>query len=512
MSRLATFRRATLALVSALALGMVGDASALAEGAAAASGADGELRNVDLGVSPTSAAATGTPADGGKVSFFAMEGKGRELPAGPYDVEKCVEIAVMGSGKVSEAQGLVAEWKARLAEVEANIYPKLQGLALAAPMFTVEAKDGENVLNGVRRKWKSIGDWGPYLHLQMVLVQPIFTFGRLSAGEDAARARVAVEEARLEQARNVVALETRKFYYLHLYAKSVLPMLENARKTLDGVLAQAKQMHEDASGTVSTSDLMKLTIASNEVDKYLVEARTGVELSLAALRHTMGLLPGTPLTLADDRLPAEGDDPPSLDALVSLAEVQRPEIAQITQGLKAARSLEKAEKLANAPIIAVAGQFQASWTPTREDVDNPYLVDGYNDVFGGVALAIQFGLDPAAASAKAKAAGAMAQQVEGLSHFARTGIPVEVRKAYDDETQARQLLAISKKSEVAARKWMLFAGAAYASGVGDTKDFLEGFAAHLKMRKDKLDQLLKVHTARAELICAVGQRTGSLAP
>ena len=431
---------------------------------------------------------------------------GDALPAGPYTVEQCVEIAVRASGKVAEAEGLVSEWKARLYEVEANIYPKLQGLALAAPMFTVEAKDGADVLGGVKRKWKSISDWGPYFRLELLLVQPIFTFGRLSAGEDAARARLQVEQARVEQARNAVALETRKFYYLHLYAKSVLPLLENARKTLDSVLEQARAMHAEASGKVSTADLMKLEVASIEVDKFLVEANTGAGLSLAALRHTMGLLPDAPLTLADTRLPKEPPASPALPELVALAESQRPEIAQITHGLKAAKSLEKAEKLANAPIIAIAGQFQASWTPTREDIDNPYLVDNYNDLFGGVALAIQFGLDPAAAHAKAKAARAMGEQVEGLSHFARTGIPVEVRKAYDDETQARQMLALSKKAEVAARKWMLFAGAAYSSGVGETKDFIEGFAAHMQMRKARLDQLLKVHTARAELLNAVGQR------
>ena len=466
---------------------------------------DAEVRRADLSVPSTSAAIQGI--DGADSPAASPQ----SAPDGPYDAEKCVEIAVMGSGKVAEAKGKVAEWQARLLEVEANIYPKIQGLFLAAPMFTVEARDGENVVNGVRRKWKSIGDWGPYFRLQLLLVQPIFTFGRLSAGEDAARARLLVEEARLEQARNLVALETRKFYYLHLYAKSVTPLLKNARKTLDDVLQKAREMHEDASGKVTTADLMKLTIVSNEVDKYLVEAEMGEALSLAALRHTMGLLPDAPLEIADEKLPPEGDEPPPLSELVALAEAQRPEIAQITEGLKAARALGKAERLANAPVIAVAGQFQASWTPTREDVDNPYLVDGYNDVFGGVALAMQFSLDPAAARARSKAAAAMESQVAGLSHFAKTGIPVEVRKAYDDEMQARRLLAIAKKSEVAARKWMLFAGTAYSSGVGDTKDFLEGFGAHLQMRKERLEQLFKVHTARAELLNAVGQRTGNFA-
>ncbi len=479
--------------------------AALALGLSAPVLAQSEVQKLDLSVSPKAVEAAGG-GDGRAQDAAASEAAG--LPAGPYTVDQCVEIAVRASGKVAEAKGLVSEWKARLYEVEANIYPKLQGLALAAPMFTVEARDGASVLNGIRRKWKSISDWGPYFRLELLLVQPIYTFGRLSAGEDAARARLKVEEARLEQARNVVALETRKFYFLHLYARSVLPLLQNARKTLDGVLDQARQMHAEASGKVSTADLMKLEVASIEVDKYLVEAEIGAGLSLAALKHTMGLLPDAPLTLADARLPGEGEAPPPLGALVSLAEAQRPEIAQITHGLRAAKSLEKAEKLANAPIIAIAGQFQASWTPTREDIDNPYLVDQYNDLFGGVALAIQFGLDPAAAHARAKAARAMGEQVEGLSHFARTGIPVEVRKAYDEEVQARQKLALSKKAEVAARKWMLFAGAAYASGVGDTKEFIEGFAAHMQMRKARLDQLLAVHTARAELLCAVGQRTG----
>lgn len=464
--------------------------------------AQGEVRKIDL--SPSTALAQAKVATGQS----AAEAESA-LAAGPYTVEQCVEFAVQTSGKVAEAKGLVSEWKARLYEVEANIYPKLQGLAFVAPMFTVEARDGIDVVNGVTRKWKSISDWGPYFRLEMMLVQPIYTFGRLTAGEDAAQARLKVEEARLEQARNMVALETRKFYYLHLYAKSVLPLLQNARKTLDEVLAQARQMHAEASGKVSTADLMKLEVASIEIDKYLVEAQMGAGLSLAALKHTMGLLPDAPLLLADSRLPGEGEAPPSLDALVSLAEAQRPEISQITHGLRAAKSLEKAEKLANAPIVAIAGQFQASWAPTREDIDNPYLVDQYNDLFGGVALAIQFGLDPAAAHARAKAARAIGEQVEGLSHFAKTGIPVEVRKAYDEETQARQMLALSKKAEVAARKWMLFAGTAYASGVGDTKDFIEGFAAHMQMRKARLDQLLKVHTARAELLCAVGQRTGA---
>lgn len=414
------------------------------------------------------------------------------------DADACAAIAVGGSGLVREADAKVDEWKGRLAEVESVFYPKLFGLGFVAPMFRVTGAPSDL---DVKRDY---GSWGPYVHLQATLAQPLYTFGRAAAGEDAARERIEVERARARQVRNTIALETRKLYYLHLYARSMRPALENARKTLDQALGQAQTAYDE--GKISKVDISRLEYASAELDKFRVQARIGEDLALAALKHTMGLPQEAQLVLADERLPdAPAAPPPDLARLYQVAAEERPEWAQIKHGKKAALSLEQAERLANAPVVFAAGQLNADYTPMRPNVKNPYYYDPYNGVSAGVALGLKFDLDPAKAAAKGDQAKAMGEQVDALQAFASTGIPLEVRKARDDLQQATEILASSSAGAVAARKWMIFAGAAYNAGTGEAKDLLEGLAAWLQAKRSEYESLRDVHTARAYLLYATGR-------
>lgn len=418
----------------------------------------------------------------------------------------CLSVALRGSGQIQEAEGKVAEWRGRLAEVQAIFYPKISAIAFAAPIFGVKgfAQDRD-----VERQW---GTWGPYLRFEGLLMQPVYTFGQGAAGEKAAHERLLVEQARLDQTRNAVALEVARYYYLHLYVASLRPTLESTRKLLDDATASAQEMYDEASGKVTQTDLQKLRYASAELDKYRVQADIGFELSLAALKHTMGRPESEPLALADATLPpAPAEAPPPLAELVRRAWERRPEVAQLKHGRAAALSLEEAERLANWPVVAVVGQLTASWTPVRTDQVNTFAYDPYNDLTGGVALALKFDVDPAKASARGDAARGLVEQVDGLARFASTGIPLDVRRARDDLDQARRLLAVSEQGATAARKWMLFAAAAYAAGTGETKDVLEGLGAFVQSKKGFYDALLAVHLGRAALALATGEIVDALA-
>jgi len=99
-----------------------------------------------------------------------------------FSVEDCVEHALKSNAQIQEAQAKVAKWQARLKQVESLYYPKLMGLAYLAPMFTVKG----NAVDGVERRWKRYKDWGPCTHLEAILAQPLYSFGRIEAGKDAA--------------------------------------------------------------------------------------------------------------------------------------------------------------------------------------------------------------------------------------------------------------------------------------------------------------------------------------
>lgn len=418
--------------------------------------------------------------------------------AEPLGVEACVAIAVRDSGLVAEADARTAEWRGRLAEVEALYQPKLVGMTYAAPMYRVRGGPFEPVQTDWTR-------WGPYLHLEAVLAQPLYTFGRVAAGKQAAAERMRVEAARARQVRNAVALETRRMYYLHLFGRSMLPALESARKLLDGALDTARAEHERGTGRVTTVDVQKLVYGSAELDRYRIQARIGADLALAALKHTMGLPQGATLTLVDDLLPSAPADLPALAHLLHTAAAGRPEWAQIRHGRTAALSLAQAERLANAPTVFAAAQLQADWTPMRDDVTNPYFQDRYNQVVGGVALGLRFELDPARASARTEQAQAVALQVEALADFAATGIPLEVRKAHDDWRQALEIAARADEGATAARKWMIFAGAGFSTGTGEARDVLEGLVAWLSARRTQAEAVRDAHVARAQTLFAIGQ-------
>ncbi len=421
----------------------------------------------------------------------------------PYDVDTCVRVAIEGSAKIEEAEAKITQWRARLAEVEASYYPKLFGMAILAPMFTVEWNEKTRE---VTRKYQRLSDWGPYAFIEAVLAQPLYSFGRIEAGELAASERLEVERARYREAKNIVALEVRKFYYLHLYTQSMKPSLANANEVLTEAQEKAQEMYDAGSGDVTQVDLMKIAYGRSELGKVRIRLEEGSKLSMLALKHTMGWPANRELILAEKRLARKiKDTEPDLAKMMQAAAENRPEWAQITHGERAALALEDAEKLANAPVVFLAGQFRAGWTPMRTDANSPYDFDRYNDIFAGFGLGLQFDLDPWATAAKAERARGIYDEVRALHRFAATGIPLQVSKAHADMRQARVIHKLSREGVKATRKWMTFAASAFMTGAGEAKDVLEGLAAYLGAKNGQYESMRDYMSAKAEMTFAIGE-------
>jgi outer membrane protein TolC len=390
-----------------------------------------------------------------------------------------------------------------LEEVESVWYPKLAGTAFLAPAFTLRGSGFDP--NPVIR-YKSIRDWGPYTNLELTLAQPLYSFGRAQAGREAARQRMLVERARLDEAGQALALEVRKLYYARLLAASMVPSLQQAKQTVEEAQRRAEALFAQGGGEVTQVDLAKLAFAQAEVSRYLVQAQTGERIALAALKHTMGLPQSAPLKLADERLPKPSAEPlPPLPTLLQQASVQRPQWAQLSHGKQAALRWEEAERLANWPTVVLAGVFGAAWTPTHDKDTNNWHYDVYNRLVGGAALALKIDFDPALHKARAHVARSTGEQVEALRRFAETGIPLQVRKAYETLEGLQATLKATQEGLAATRRWLNFASTAYLSGTGEARDMLEGMGGYLQARRNYLEAVQQHHTALAELTYAIGE-------
>lgn len=435
-----------------------------------------------------------------------------QLPASPLpppiqgaptlSLDDCVRVALRDSAQIQEAEALVSQYQARLAEVESVYYPKLMGMGFVAPMYTVEGD-----ILGVKRKYKFPQDWGPYARLQATLAQPLYTFGRQEAGENAAKKRVEMEKARVREVENTVVLELRKLYYMRMYALSIMPALNSARRQAIIALEKGEELYERGTGEVTQTDLNKLRYAEAEIDRFILLAKYGADLALAAMKHTMGLPDNVQIAVAGEALEEPSEEPePELSAMLKKAADTRPEWDQLRSGKAAAISLAQAEQLANAPVVFLGGVLNANWAPTRDNATNPYWFDQYNGVDGGVALGLLFNLDPWLAAAKADGARGLEKQADALTRFAGSGIPLQVRKAHAEVLMNRDLVQITDRGVSATRKWMTFAAAAYGTGTGEAKDLLEGLVFYLQARRAYFESLQNYHIARAELMYATGQR------
>ncbi|MBN1962130.1 MAG: TolC family protein [Deltaproteobacteria bacterium] len=417
-----------------------------------------------------------------------------------YNVDDCIRVAIEANAQILQAETKVQQWLARLNEVESTYWPKLNAITYIAPMYTVRGN-----VDNYETRWRKLQDWGPYTHLKATLSLPLYSFGRVEAGAKAAASRAAVEQARVREARNAVILEVKRFYYNRLFALSMLPSLQSAADTVKEALEYANKVYAEGSGEVTQVDLAKLQYAQSQVEKYLLISENNISNATAALKHTMGIADHTEIIFTDKTLPAIPDDfKITLAQAVLIASKQRPEWAEIQQGKTAALALAQAEKLANAPTLFTAGEFSYDWAPTRDDSTNPYLSDRYNDIFAGVAVGFKFDLDPALSKAKEQNAQALVSETEALDRFAKTGIPLQVKKAHNDTMHYGALDIVAKQGVKATKRWLTFSASAYTTGLGEARNVIEGLASYLQARRDYLENVQNYFIARAELDYAMG--------
>lgn len=426
------------------------------------------------------------------------------LQAAPLTVDDCVAKAMQSNADLLAAKADAAGARAQVAQIEALLYPKLSARGFLAPLF--RAKGGL----GVGGPYKNnIKQWGPYAHIEGQIFMPLTTFGRYTAGHTAAEERAGLAQEYARQVAHKIRFEVRKLYGLRLFALSMLPSLDMARKLVQEAGERAQELYDNGTGEVSQADLMRLRYGGGEVRRRVRQAKDGAALATLALKQMMGLTLDADVTFAGDRLRPSEQEVQPLEKLIAAARGSRPELAQIEHGKAATKAWQQAEEMANYPTLFVAALGRADWSPVRPKGSSSIFYNNFNDYGGGVALGLDLNVDAALVSAKAAEAHAKGEWVEATAAMAETGVPMQVWKAHQAVRQHHDLSKVAKDQVTSTRKWMIFSATAYAGGTGEAKDVLEGAAAYMMAKYAYYEHLLGAWEARAELEMAVGASIGS---
>lgn len=435
--------------------------------------------------------------------FIAVPARSEDMKQGKMvlGLDECIRRALTTSAELGESRADISLAEAKLDEAKAHRYPQIEILGLFGPVSQargdqVYSPDRIDHLNGLT----------VFTRGDATVVQPLYTFGKISERMKAATHGIEVDRAKKDQKGNEVTLKVKEYYYGLLLAREMKELVSEVGESLAKAREKAVKLLDKGSPNVEALDIYKLDTFSGEVRKYTEEAKKGESLALAALRTQAGIAPDTRFDIATERLtPDETTQTESLAAYQEAAKWKRPEYRQLREGIQAREALVKAAKADYFPDIFLGGYLSGAYAPDRDRVTNPWVPDEFNHLWAGVALGARWKLDFGITSAKIAQEQAQYNRLLSTNDYAAANIPLQIEKSWLELQEAEKSIAANRDAYSNAKKWAVAAIANFDMGIGPAKEIFESLQSYARMRAAYFQSIYNQKMSRANLAYAVGE-------
>jgi outer membrane protein TolC len=343
-----------------------------------------------------------------------------------------------------------------------------------------------------------------FTRTEIRLIQPVYDFGKISAGVEAAEAGVGVARQREAGARADLELNVRKAYYGLKFARDVLDMLDEGSSYVANAEKKLEKDIMGGTGNATVTDRLRLRTVRAELDGRLLEAKRLQTLARDSLRTLLG-----PEAPADVDVDDEPFEPPEVkDRPVSyyedLARFGRPEVRMLEYAVKAKHALADLERRKEYPDLVLVGTAAYAYAQTVDDPQNAFMSHYFNSKTAGIAAALRLQLDLGPRIARARKTSAEALEVEYRRSEALGGILLEVRKAYGETTEAAARVTTMDKGQKAGKAWISAVAQNFAVGLAEARDLSDALVAFFGMRTRYLQAVFDLDVALSALSRATG--------
>jgi outer membrane protein TolC len=343
-----------------------------------------------------------------------------------------------------------------------------------------------------------------FTRTEVRLIQPVYDFGKISAGVRAAQAGVGVQHERENAARADVEQNVRKAYWGLKLARDVLDMLDTGSGYVDEGQKKLEKDLEAGTGTASVTDKLRIRTVRAEVDARILEARRGQNLARDGLRVLLALPSGEDIDVDDQTFePIEVKERP-VTYYEDLARFNRPEARLLDYAVKAKGALADLERRKIYPDLVLVGTAVFARAQEVDDPQNGFMSHYFNSASAGLAAALRMQLDIGPRLARATRFSAEAAEIGFKRTEALGGIALEVRKAYGEMAEAGERVKAVRKGEKAAKSWISAVAQNFAVGLAEARDLTDALVAYFNMRYRYLQAVYDFNIACAALTRATG--------
>ena len=290
-----------------------------------------------------------------------------------------------------------------------------------------------------------------------------------------------MQKAGLDLTADEVVLKTKEYYYGLQLALASQALVTEAQEMSEKSLERVKKQLTLEETSATEMDLYKLESMIGLIGSLKAEADEGVSLAQRALSAICGLDDPAPYP-AEETLAPVKTSLKELTLYQDSARAKRPEMRQLKAGLEALDSLVEAAEAERLPIIYLGGIFSVAWAPDRTDIDNAFINDEFNHLYGGAGIGAMWKFNFGIHQAKIDQAKAERLKYKAKENFAAMYLPLEVTQAYLAVQKAHKQIKATHDSYQSARRWFLAASSNYDLGLVESKEVNDSMLQYATQR------------------------------
>ncbi len=323
----------------------------------------------------------------------------------------------------------------------------------------------------------------------------LFDSGQTLFHQRSAKRLVSAADFETEQARQDLILEVVRSYYGVLVLKENVKAADEAVKTAEASAQRMESMHK--AGMLVDSDLLSAKVFVSQMKDRQIRAQNDLAVAEMQLARQMGTALDAPAepaaTLAEPGMSAK-----TVDEWIQIALEQRP-------GLRAAQLEENAMSEERKATRAEFGPKIGLFGSAERDAMTLGGPSGTNWTAGA---RLDFNLFAGGAQ-KARVAEATANENKAKHNveWFRSGVQMEVRKAYLDGNAAAQRAASARDAAEQAKESLRIVQNRYEAGLTTVTELLRSQTAQLDATTGYLAALQDWQVAQAQLERAAGLLT-----
>jgi len=423
-------------------------------------------------------------------------------PGQHWTLEQCLERAVASSPEVNEAQAEIRLAESQLAQARAGRLPQATFTSL------------NGIINGARGNAVTgrtdNSDIGPFTRGELEVVQPLYTFGRLSSEIRAASRGVDAQRAATQNARAATIATVKELYYNLLLSRRIKALLDEVQEHFTKAITTAEKRVEAGEGTITQQDILKLRIGLASITREIYTLERAIAVTRAALMRQLGIPLGDDFDIAETQLEPVTVQLQPLAYYLERAGLQRPDMAQLEAGLAARQARVEAARRAYYPSVFLAGGLRYARAPNRDSQESPFARDDFNFFTGGAALGLRWQLDIWMTHAKVEERLAELSQVEVKKHNATSGMALDIQQRYLEMQETQQKIDAAQTARRAVRALLATTLANFELGIGEGKEVFENLGLYAHIVSDYYRTVRDYNLAAARLTQATGQEVTTL--